>query len=120
MAFKFSNAFKSSETPRDFYEELNKNIYEQSFENAPNYYAVDCPTPFEYEYPFGSNKWHRVECRVDNIVLPNTGTKMKKFFTALVLIFVFNILLFAEENIAVFPFDNKSKQNYTLTEFAEN
>ena len=75
MAFKFSNAFKSSETPRDFYEELNKNIYEQSFENAPNYYAVDCPTPFEYEYPYGSNKWHRVECRVDNIVLPNTGTK---------------------------------------------
>lgn len=75
MSFKFANAFKSSETPRDFYEELNKNIYEQSFENAPNYYSVDCSTPIEYEYPYGSNKWNRVEGRVDNIVLANTGTK---------------------------------------------
>lgn len=75
MAFKFSNVFKSHETPKDFYEELNKNIYEQNFENAPNYYAIDCPTPVEYEYPYGTNTWHRIECRVDNIVLANTGTK---------------------------------------------
>jgi len=75
MSFKYSNAFKSFETPREFYEELNKNIYEQSFENAPNYYAVDSSTPIEYEYPYGSNKWYKVEGRVDNIVLANTGTK---------------------------------------------
>jgi len=75
MAFKYSNAFKSTETPREFYEELNKNIYEQSFENAPNYYSANCKTPIEYEYPYGSSKWHKVDGRVDNIVLANTGAK---------------------------------------------
>ena len=75
MNFKYSNAFKSNETPRAFYEELNKNIYEQSFENAPNYYAVDSTTPIEYEYPYGTSNWYRVEARVDNIILPNSGAK---------------------------------------------
>lgn len=75
MALKYSNIFKSVETPREFYEKLNENIYEQGFENAPNYYAVDCSTPIEYEYPYGTNNWHKVEGRVDNIVLANTGIK---------------------------------------------
>lgn len=75
MSLKYSNAFESVETPREFYEELNKNIYEQSFENSPNYYATNCPTPIEYEYPYGSNKWHKVNGRVDSIVLANTGAK---------------------------------------------
>ena len=75
MSLKYSNIFNDRENPREFYEELNRNIYEQSFENAPNYYATNSKTPIEYEFPYGSNKWHKVEGRIDDVVLANTGTK---------------------------------------------
>lgn len=75
MALKYSNAFRDNQTPREFYEELNVNVYNQSFENANNYYGVSSSTPVEYEFPYGSEQWHRVEARVDGIVLSNTGLK---------------------------------------------
>lgn len=49
---KYANAFISNQTSREFYEDLTKNIYDQSFENAPNYYSTTCSTPIEYEYPY--------------------------------------------------------------------
>lgn len=45
---------------------------------------------------------------------------MKKILMALMFVFCVGIAAFAEDNIAVFPFENKTQNDYGLTELAEN